>query len=148
MSAADSPSVSLTARSLSMRKIVVLACLVTSFLNTAAAQQLGEKKASPKITSPKEHFGFNLGDDYCLANYQQLQSYWAKLAGESDRLKVVEIGKTAEGRSQLMGIVTAPENHRKLEHYRDIARRLANAEGLTKTEAAKLAEEGKAVVWI
>ena len=24
------------------------------------------------ITTPKEHLGFNLGDDYCLANYQQL----------------------------------------------------------------------------
>ena len=26
---------------------------------------------APKVTTPKEHFGFNLGDDYCLANYEQ-----------------------------------------------------------------------------
>jgi len=40
---------------------------------------------------------FNFGDDYQLANYQQLAAYWAKLQRESDRLKVVEIGKTEAG---------------------------------------------------
>jgi hypothetical protein len=100
------------------------------------------------ITTPKEHLGFNLGDDYCLANYQQLKSYWANLEKESDRLKVVNIGTTEEGRPQLMGIVTSPANHKKLEHYKAIARKLAHAEGLSAAEAAKLAEEGKAVIWI
>src|SRR5262249_2318659 len=49
-------------------------------------------QAAPPVTSPREFFGFNLGDDYCLANYQQLSAYWAKLERESDRLKLVRIG--------------------------------------------------------
>ena len=36
--------------------------------------------AANGITTPKEHFGFNIGDDYCLANYKQLERYWKKLA--------------------------------------------------------------------
>ena len=32
--------------------------------------------AQTKLTSPKEHFGFNIGDDYQLANYTQLEAYW------------------------------------------------------------------------
>src|SRR6266480_2611240 len=59
-----------------------------------------------------------------------------------------EIGKTAEGRPQLMAIITAPENHKRLAHYEDIARRLALAQGLTDEEAHALAREGKSVVWI
>src|SRR5689334_4407165 len=43
------------------------------------------------VTSPKQFFGFNLGDDYCLANYKQLSAYWAKLERESERFKVVKI---------------------------------------------------------
>jgi Zinc carboxypeptidase len=82
------------------------------------------------ITTPKEHLGFNLGDDYCLANYQQLISYWTKLAKESDRLKLVEIGKTEEGRPHFMGIVTSSANHKKLEHYKEVARKLAQSEGV------------------
>lgn len=104
--------------------------------------------APPKVTTPKAHFGFNLGDDYCLANYEQYTTYLAKLEKESDRLKVVSIGKTAEGRPQLMAVVTSPANHKKLDRYRDIARTLADADGVAPEVARKLAAEGKAVVWI
>src|SRR5262245_35235847 len=75
------------------------------------------------VTPPKEHFGFNLGDDYCLANYKQLESYWKKIEGQTDRMKVVNIGKTEEGRDQLMAVVTSPANLKKLDRYREIAAR-------------------------
>jgi hypothetical protein len=104
--------------------------------------------AQTRITTPKEQFGFALGDDYQLANYKQISDYWRLLDTQSDRLVVEEIGKTAEGRPQLMAIVTSPENHRQLARYKDIARRLALAEGLTDDSARALAAEGKAVVWI
>jgi hypothetical protein len=104
--------------------------------------------AQAHITSPKEQFGFNIGDDYKLANYTQLQQYWHKLDAQSDRMKVVEIGKTAEGRPQLMSIISSPANMAKLDHYREISRKLATAEGLTDAEARALAKEGKSVVWI
>ena len=53
---------------------------------------------------------------------------WKKLDAESDRMKLVSIGKTAEGRDQWMAIITSPANHARLEQYRDIAARLARAE--------------------
>lgn len=104
--------------------------------------------AQSKITTPKEQFGFNIGDDYQLANYTQLVEYWKRLAQQSDRLKLVEIGKTAEGRAMYMAIITSPENHRKLDRLKEISRRLALAEGLSDEQARALASEGKAVVWI
>src|SRR5271166_4621003 len=88
-----------------------------------------------KITTPKEALGFDIGDDYQLANYTQLSAWWQKLAAESDRMKLVEIGKTEEGRPQYMAIITSPENQKKLAHYQEIARKLALAEGLTGEEA-------------
>jgi len=45
-------------------------------------------------------------------------------------------------------IITSPENHRRLERFREISTRLATAEGLTDEQARALAREGKAVVWI
>jgi hypothetical protein len=103
--------------------------------------------AAQTVTTPKQHFGFNIGDDYHLANYTQFVEYWQKLDKESDRMKVVEIGKTAEGRPQLMAIITSPENHKKLDRYKQISRQLALAEGLTDEQARGLAREGKGVVW-
>jgi hypothetical protein len=115
--------------------------------------QMGRAQTLPAlavkaVTTPKEAFGFNIGDDYCLANYQQLQAYWEKLQRESARIKVVSIGNTEEGRPQLAAIVTSPMNHRRLDHFRQIARRLALVTDVDQDEARKLAAEGKAVVWI
>jgi hypothetical protein len=129
------------------RLLVALVLIPIGFWDATRAAQ-PPAKAAGHITTPKEHLGFNLGDDYCLANYQQLMSYWAKLEKESDRLKVVTIGTSEEGRPQLMGVVTSPANHKKLDHYKSIARRLARAEGVSDAEAKKLAAEGKAVIWL
>ena len=105
-------------------------------------------QAEKKITSPKEQFGFNIGDDYQLITYSQLADYWKKLDRESPRMVLEEIGKTAEGRPQYMAIITSPENHQQLARYQKISRRLALAEGLTQDQARGLAQEGRAVIWI
>ncbi len=104
--------------------------------------------AQGKITSPKQELGFNVGEDYQLINSTQLSAYWKKLAKESDRMKLVEIGKSSEGRPMLMAIISSPKNLGKLELYKQISRRLALAQGLTDAEAKKLSLQGKAVVWI
>src|SRR4051812_46317754 len=101
-----------------------------------------------KVPSPKEHFGFAIGDDYQLATYTQTEAYFKKIAVESDRVRLVDMGKTEEGRTQWMMIVTAPENLKSLARYKDIAQKLARAEGVTDAQAHALAAEGKAVVWI
>jgi len=101
-----------------------------------------------EVPSPKSHFGFNIGDDYQLANYTQTEAYFKKLAAASNRVKLVDIGKTEEGRSQYMLIITSPENHKNLAKYKEISQKLGRAEDLSKEQAKALAAEGKAVVWI
>src|SRR5258708_3937320 len=105
-------------------------------------------QTTPKITTPKQALGFNIGDDYRMANYSQLETYWKKLASESDRMKLVDIGLTAEGRHQWMAIVSSPANLKKLDAYRGMSQQLARAEGLNEQQARSLASEAKAVVWI
>ena len=100
------------------------------------------------VTTPEEQFGHEFGADYVLPNYSDLYEYWEKLATESDRMSVQDIGYTEEGRPQIMAIITAPENRPHLERYKEISRNLAKAEGVTEEEAYKLAAEGKVVVWI
>ena len=100
-----------------------------------------------KVPSPKEHFGFNIGDDYQLTTYTQAEAYVKKLA-QSPRTKLMDIGLTEEGRHQFMLIVSSPENIKKLDRYKEISQKLARAEGLSDEQARSLAAEGKAVVWI
>ena len=122
---------------------------ITAFLAaTAISACLLHAQPANRITTPKEALGFNLGDDYMVANYTQLETYWKKLATESPRMKLESIGKTEEGRDQWMAIISSPENIRNLQKYKDIARKLALAEGISEQEAHALAKEGKAIVWI
>jgi hypothetical protein len=104
--------------------------------------------SAQSLPSPKDHFGFNIGDDYQLANYTQTSAYFKKLAESSDRVQLVDIGKTEEGRSQYMLIISSPENIKKLARYKEISQKLARAEGVSMDQAHTLAGEGKAVVWI
>lgn len=101
-----------------------------------------------QITPPEKVLGFPIGADYELASYRQLLTYWEILARESDRMVLDTIGLTQEGRPQVMAILTSPENHRNLARYKEIARRMALAKGVSEEEARRLAREGKAVVWI
>ena len=71
-----------------------------------------------------------------------------KLDSESDRLTVVDIGPTAEGRSEYTAIITSAANQRRLAQLKDMNRRLALADGVTADEARRLARDGKVVVWI
>lgn len=119
----------------------------TTLLALSTALLLRVSATAQTVPTPKEHFGFNIGDDYQLATFTQTEAYFKKLAA-SPRTKLTSIGKTEEGRDQFMMIVTSPENHKKLARYQEISTKLARAEGLTEQQARAMAEEGKAVVWI
>ncbi len=103
--------------------------------------------AGAQVTSPKEFFGHNIGDDYWLPNYTQFLAYWQKIARQSPRAHLDTIGMSAEGRPQLSMVVSSPENIKNLAHYKEIAKKLSYAE-IGEAEAHALAKEGKAVMWI
>ncbi|MEO9144071.1 MAG: M14 metallopeptidase family protein [Ginsengibacter sp.] len=119
--------------------------LATCFLFLIA---LGIHVGAQTIPTPKEHFGFNIGDDYMLANYTQAEAYYKKVANASDRVLLKEIGKTEEGRDQYIIVISSPQNILQLAKYQSISQKLARAEGLSDEDAKKMSLEGKAVVWI
>ena len=45
------------------------------FLMAAGLPAAAQPKAAV-VTTPKQHFGFAIGDDYNLATYDQFTQYW------------------------------------------------------------------------
>src|SRR5471032_2739116 len=123
--------------------LVVLAVAVT-----VAAPYAQKSTTAPRVTPPKDQFGFAVGDDYRLVNYTQYVEYLKKLQAQSERMVVTDICKTEEGRTELTAIITSPENQRKLPLIKAANRKLALAENLTDEQAHALARESKVVVWI
>jgi len=121
--------------------------LLATLIALATAQTATAPRGTQPL-SPRQAFGAAIGDDYFLATYTELESYWRRLDRDSDRMSLVDIGRTEEGRAQVMAVVTSPENQAQLERYRGIARRLALAEDLTDEDARALAAQGKTIVCI
>jgi hypothetical protein len=122
--------------------------LAVALLLILPVPQASTQPPAAPITTPQQEFGASIGDDYFLATYTQLEEYWKTLDRQSDRMQLVDIGRTEEGRAQWMAIISAPENLKQLDRYKDISRRLSLAEDLTDDQARALAAEGKVVVWI
>lgn len=100
------------------------------------------------VSPPSEIFGFQPGDDYKLADLEQLYTYYRALAEGSPRVEMWEIGTTFRGNPMYLLAISSEENLAQLDRWKEIARRLARAHGVDEAEARQLAQEGRAVVWI
>ena len=99
------------------------------------------------VPTPKEHLGHEAGADNKIADFNAIRGYFEKLAKSSDRIKLEEFGRSANGRPMFVAYMSSPENLRQLDRYKQINRRLALGKA-TPEEAKRLAREGKAIVWI
>ena len=98
--------------------------------------------------TPASHFGHPIGVDRELLDWDKVVSYFQALAKSSDKIRVEELGKTAEGRPFIAATIGSAATLRNLDHYREIQNRLADPRRTTPGEAAKLVMEGKTVMVI
>ena len=120
----------------SMRKTanIILALVVASYVVLQAA--------GPAIPAPESVFGFKPGADNKLATYDQAIAYLKKLEAASRSIRLVEAGKTTQGRTMYFALISSPANLAKIDRLREIAQRLAHPQNLTDAEARALAREG------
>lgn len=97
--------------------------------------------------SPGSVFGFEPGDDYKLASYDQLLDFYRQLEAASPRVVIQEIGSSVLGRPLLLLVISSEENLGQLDRWKEISSELAHAR-IGESEAQALAEEGKAIVWV
>ena len=138
----------MSVRAMLTRSRLLFAFAFVALVALAVARGVTLWRVEASVTTPAAAFGASIGDDYFLANYSQLEAYWRTLDRESDRMTLVDIGRTEEGRHQWMAVVSSPGNLARLEHYKQVSRRLSLAEGVSEAEASWLARDGKVVVWI
>jgi len=119
--------------------IPILFFLFYFIFNTASYSQ---------ITPPEKYLGYKPGADFKLATYENLIGYLELIASQTDRMQIFDMGLTTEGRRMKYAIISSAENMAKLEHYKEISRKLSLARGISEEEAKQLASDGKVVVWI
>src|SRR6516162_2303847 len=73
---------------------------------------------SATVPTPKDILGHHVGAPKKLTYYSELLTYYRALAAKSNRVRVVDIGKTDEGRDSVVVFVGSEDSIRNLETHR------------------------------
>ena len=119
-------------------------------LGLSPAIDLGAGRALP---DPAVHLGFTPCSDYKLATYEAIDAYLQALDQASDRMTMIEIGRSVGGRPLRLAAISSSRNLARLERYKTIAASLAttrhpDGRAVSESYARQLAREGRAVVWV
>jgi len=127
---------------------IALAIESSPQLQRAAHSKKSVIKAT--VPAPRDVLGFTPGDDRKLASWSQIVDYFKRLERASDRVKFQELGKTTLGRPFVLATISSPSNLAKLEHFKEIQRKLADPRTFNSNDAVaeKLIAEGRTIVLI
>jgi hypothetical protein len=101
------------------------------------------------VPTPRQHFGFEIGADRRLADWNALTSYYEELAQTSQRVVLDTLGSATAGSPFVMLTITSPANHARLQELHDVQTRLADPRLIgSEAELERLLDEGKTVVLI
>src|SRR6202140_5788510 len=100
------------------------------------------------VPTPESHFGHKIGVDNELLDWDKVVSYFQALPKSSDRIRFHDLGKTADGRTQIAVTISSAANIKNLDHYLDLQKRLADPRRTTSAEALRFMNEGKVIVMI
>ncbi len=90
--------------------------------------------------------GYRVGEAF--TPYADLERYYKALAASSNRIRLEPYGKSIEGRTLYLVIVSTPENLTRLDDIRAATAKLADPRTTTPEEAQALAASSPTVVWL
>lgn len=116
--------------------ILFFSCLVYEYLQAQS------------IISPQDYFGFKMGKDRKLIDWNEITDYFEILNSYSDRVIVKKLGQSTLGRPFIMAVLSAEENLKNIDMIKEIQQKIANPYTLTEQQADSLIKKGKTVVLI
>lgn len=101
---------------------------------------------STTIPSPKQFFGDHIGVPNKLHSQEEIVAYFRKLAAAAaDRVRILDLGKTNEGRDNIVVMLSDAENMAKLDTYKKNLGLLADPRHTTPDQAKQIIAETKPI---
>lgn len=120
-------------------RLIAFMVFIFSFLPGANLQ-------AQKIPTPESIFGHKVGATYHLINYEQSIDYFKQLTAISDRMEMMHVGHTSEGRPWHISVISTPENLKNLDAIRENTLRIAHPEGLSEKDMQELIKDQPLIV--
>ncbi|TVP49515.1 MAG: hypothetical protein EA350_02255, partial [Gemmatimonadales bacterium] len=103
-----------------------LSALLPAFVLATVAGTLPQPAQGQAVPTPASHFGYEMGAEGELANWHELLAYYEAVAQASPRVTLDTLGTSTLGEPFVKLIITSPENHGRLDRYREIQHLLAD----------------------
>jgi hypothetical protein len=133
-----------------MMRRTLAAGLLTLFLAVAASAQgnplAPSARYNPAIPTVKSVLGYAVGENFTF--YHDLVGYYEQVAAASDRVRLEPYGRSGEGRTLYLLIVTSPGNQAQLDEIRQAIARLSDPRQTSPAEAQALLEKTPVIVWL
>ena len=140
-------------------RIVVLTALVQLTLCAAgfsqtssfiaplsAGEVLDLPQVDARVPRPDAVLGYPIGARF--THWDRIVDYLKQVAAASPRVKVMEYGRTYEGRPLVLLAVSSPENIQRLDEIQQAHQRLADTTGLSEVDRDRLMRQTPLVVWL
>lgn len=130
-------------------RILLLAALAFSAAGPALAADdplSPSARYHPGVPTVEAVLGYRVGESF--TPHHQLERYYRELAAASDRVRLEPYGRSIEGRTLYLVIITSPENHARLDSIRAATGGLSDPRQTPPTEAEALIEGTPVVVWL
>ncbi len=121
------------------------ATFLCALVLSSAASLGGNAPAGP---TPEAFFGFRMGADDHLVDWDGMVRYFTELDRVSERMSVETIGQTTGRRPYLLATISSPDTIASLSLARSRHRRLADPRATSEADALDIARDGKVVVLI
>ena len=97
------------------------------------------------VPSPRDVLGYYIGAPKKLTYYSDILRYYRTLASKSPRVKVLDIGKTDEGRECAIVFVGSEDSIKNLETYRQDLAQLADPRKVSDADAREIISRAKPI---
>lgn len=101
-----------------------------------------------QMPSPQAVFGFQMGADRKLVDWKEITHYFEMLDRSTERVQVVEFGKSTEGRPMIMAVITSAQNFRRMPDILRIQAALADPRKMPKDSLENFVQRGRAIVML
>ncbi len=130
---------------LKKKQFHLLILIITLAVCFPAAAQPADNSQNPgeNILTPEAHFGFKPGANRMIFDYGELIGYLKKVAAQSDRLLLREIGTSPMGKTMYVACISTGENIENIDTLRQINRRLALDPDIPAGEMEHMLTRGK-----
>jgi hypothetical protein len=100
---------------------------------------------SSTVPSPKDILGYHIGAPKKLTYYGDLLKYYRALAAKSPRVKVIETGKSDEGRDCVVVIIADDATMKNIDTYKGYLAQLADRRNISDAQAYEIIGKAKPI---